>query len=79
MITRETRKLGAATKSSRVFRDPLGVDLTRRYPYDCVSGYLLSWIVPARLLGGGGTYSVNVRVRDGYGRMSTPALFSLRL
>jgi hypothetical protein len=79
LITRETRKVAGVTKAQATSLDPLGVDLTRVYPYDCANNYESSWIVPARLLVGGGTYSVNLRARDGYGRMSAPLLFSVRL
>jgi hypothetical protein len=39
----------------------------------------MSWIVPSRFLAGRGSYFVTVRVRDGYGRVSAPAAFSMRL
>lgn len=80
ILTRETRKVGARTKAVATTIDPLGVDLTQVYPYECVERYSMSWLVQSRFLVGGGTYSLNVRVRDGHGRMSKPALaITLRL
>jgi hypothetical protein len=79
IIARETRKLRGRTKAVAVFRDPLAVDVPEIAPYECVSRYQLSWLVPARLVTGGGTYSVSSRVRDAYGKLSGATLFTLRL
>jgi hypothetical protein len=78
LLTRQWRAVGRVKKASANDIDPLGVDLTKVYPYSCTSDYQMSWIVPTRLLVGGGTYYVSVRVRDGYGRLSAPASFTLR-
>ena len=79
IITRETRKVGATTKARRTSLEPLGVDLDDVYAYDCAANQSVAWAVPSRLFLGGGTYSADVRVRDGYGRLSAPVLFSIRL
>lgn len=79
LITRQVRKLAGRTKAKEAATDPLGVDLDKVYPYECVPDYRLSWAVPARFLLGGGTYYVDVHVRDGFVRVSRPVLFSMRL
>ena len=79
LLTRETRSIGGVVKATATSLDPLGVDLDHVYPYDCVNNYGSSWIVQSRLLVGGGTYAVSIRARDGYGRMSSPLVFSVRL
>jgi hypothetical protein len=78
LIVTETRRLGAAVKARATWTDPLGVDLVKVYPYDCVSGYMLSWVLGTRFSVGPGTYTVTVRLRDGYGRLTAPVLVSLR-
>ncbi|MGH3133059.1 MAG: hypothetical protein ACRDNY_04850 [Gaiellaceae bacterium] len=73
----ETRKIGASIKASRKSVARLGAGVDRIQPYRCARR-TVRWRVPSRLLVGGGTYSVNVRVRDGRGRLSQPLGFSLR-
>jgi hypothetical protein len=58
--------------------DELGVDLGKIYPYRC-SKYQIGWLVEARFVVGGGTYSARLRVRDGRGRLSAPLAFTVRL
>jgi hypothetical protein len=78
ILVREARVLGGVTKASYNWLDPLGVDLDRVYPYACEPNYQASWIVKTRLIRGPGTYTVSIRVRDGYGRVSAPISFSLK-
>lgn len=75
-VIEEKRKVSGMTKASDRWVDPLGVDLDRVYPYECVSGYQLSWTRKARL-SGPGTYAVTIRVRDGYRSVSAPVSFSV--
>jgi hypothetical protein len=77
ILVRETRKIGTLTKASERWSDPTGVDLTRIYPYGCVSNYQVSWALKSRFVGPG-TYTITIRIRDGYGRLSRPASFSLQ-
>jgi len=58
--------------------EPLGVDLTGVVPYQCVRGFVVAWLIPARLVVGGGTYSVTVHLQDGRGRLTPSVGFSLR-
>ncbi len=58
--------------------DELGGDLGKIRPYRC-SGYQIGWLVEARFVVGGGTYSAKLRVRDGRGRLSAPLAFTVRL
>ncbi len=74
----EKRSVGGKTKASNRWNDPLGVDLTRVYPRECVPNYLISWAVETRLISGPGTYSVSIRVRDGYGVWTSPVSFSVK-
>lgn len=75
----ETRTLGKRRVARAVSRDPLGVDLDSVEPRDCFTGYTIAWTVAKKLLVGAGTYTVSVRVTDGYGHQSPAAVFSLRL
>jgi hypothetical protein len=77
LLVDETRMLGTVTRASESWRDPLGVDLDRIRPYACFGNYVLSWALKSRFLGPG-TYTVRIRVRDGYGRLSNTASFSLQ-
>jgi hypothetical protein len=78
LVVQESRRVGSVTKARDRWTDPLGVDLDRVQPYDCVSGYLLSWAVKSRLFAGPGVYGVAIRVRDGLGKLSAPLSLSLR-
>lgn len=78
LLIRETRKVGGSTKASGSSVEPLGVDLVRVLPYRCFRNYAVAWLVRAKLLVGGGTYAVTVRLRDGHGRLTRPIGFSLR-
>ena len=77
LLVRETRKVGTLTTASKRWSDPTVVDLTRIYPYRCVSNYQVLWALKSRFVGPG-TYIVTIRIRDGYGRLSRPASFSLQ-
>ena len=79
IIWKESRRTGSTVKAQGTTVDPLGVDLTKISPYACVSNYQISWAVQARFMVGRGTYAVSVRVRDGYGRLSEPASFTVSL
>lgn len=76
LLMRETRKIGGLTKASDQSVEPLGVDLERVLPYECVQDFEVEWLVRADLLVGGGTYYVSVRLRDGRGRVTRPVGFS---
>src|SRR5262245_9501032 len=78
ITTREVRRVGSAVKARGTRVDPLGVDLEKIYPYRC-SMFQIGWLVEARFVVGGGTYSARLRVRDGYGRLSAPLAFTVRL
>jgi len=78
LLFRETRKIGGLTKASSRSSEPLGVDLQEVLPYAC-RRFWVAWSVRARLLVGGGTYSVTVRLLDGHGDLTRPIGFSLRL
>ncbi len=78
LLIRETRKRAGATMASARSVEPLGVDLTGVVPYQCVRGFVVAWLIPARLVVGGGTYSVTVRLQDGRGRLTPSVGFSLR-
>lgn len=78
LLVRETRKVGGSTKASASSVEPLGVDLQRILPYRCFRNYVVAWLVRAKLLVGGGTYAVTVRLRDGHSRLTRPIGFSLR-
>ncbi|MCS7007505.1 MAG: hypothetical protein RMM28_08980 [Thermoleophilia bacterium] len=75
---RERRTVGGKPVVSEQWINPLGVDLAEIYPRTCVSNYLVSWAIKARLIGRPGTYSVTIRVRDGYGRWSNPVGASIK-
>jgi hypothetical protein len=75
LAVRETRTLHGVRQATTSWSDPLGVDLTRIYPYACVSGYVMSWILKPKLRGPG-TYRATIRLRDGYGQWSAPIAFS---
>ena len=77
LLVDETRKLGTVTRASESWRDPLGVDLDRVRPYACLNDYVVSWALRSRFVGPG-TYTVHIRIRDGYGRLSKAASFSLQ-
>jgi hypothetical protein len=78
ITTREVRRVGSVVKVRGTSVDPLGVDLEKIYPYRC-SMYQIGWLVEARFVLGGGTYSARLRVRDGRGRLSAPLNFTVRL
>ena len=78
LLVRETRKVGGSIKASASSVEPLGVDLQRILPYRCFRNYVVAWLVRAKLLVGGGTYAMTVRLRDGHGRLTRPIGFSLR-
>ena len=78
LITTETRRVGSVTKAHGQQVEPLGVDLDKVSPYACVSNYMASWALQTRFAIGGGTYSVTIRARDGYGKLSAPIAFSVR-
>jgi hypothetical protein len=75
ILVTERRSLDGVVKATARWTDPTGVDLTSVYPYACVAGYEIAW-APKPHLAGRGTYVATVRVRDGYGKWSTPASFS---
>jgi len=75
---RERRSDGGKTKAGYRWVDPLGVDLTRVYPRECVSNYIIGWAIKTQLIARPGTYSVVIRVRDGYGKWSEPVSFSVK-
>jgi hypothetical protein len=75
VITTETRKVGRRVVARDVSNDPLGVDLSTVQPRECVTRWLESWVVPGRLMGAG-TYSVSIRVKDGYAQLSKAVGFS---
>ena len=72
ITTRQTRRTGAVTNAQQTLTEPLLAHLDRVYPYQCVRDYVISWLVPRRLLNGSGTYTATIRVRDGYGRWTRP-------
>jgi hypothetical protein len=76
--TYEWRAIGARVVARARSIDPLGVDLDRVYPYECVPRYMISWIVPTRLIRSPGVYRVSMRLRDGYGRVTPTVSFSFR-
>ena len=78
ITTREVRRVGSAVRSRGVRVDPLGVDLEKIKPYRC-SRLEIGWLVESRFVVGGGTYTARLRVRDGYGRLSAPLAFTVRL
>jgi hypothetical protein len=78
ITTRESRRVGSVVKARGTTIDPLGVDLGKIKPYRC-SNYQIGWLVQARFVLGGGTYSARLRVRDGRGRLSEPLAFTVRL
>jgi hypothetical protein len=63
-------------KASDHWVDPTGVDLTHVYPYACDAAYQIAW-VPKRRLSGPGVYTATIRVRDGLGKWSVPASFTV--
>jgi len=75
VVTIETRKVGRRVVARQVSSDPLAVDVSGVQPRECVSRWLESWTVPARLMGAG-TYYVSMRVKDGYGQLSKAVGFS---
>jgi hypothetical protein len=78
ITTHEVRRVGSVVKARGTTIDELGVDLGKIYPYRC-SKYQIGWLVEARFVVGGGTYSARLRVRDGRGRLSAPLAFTVRL
>lgn len=72
MITLETRTVDRRVVARRRSYEPMGVDLTQVYPYECASGFRAGWVVPARLMRQPGPYHVTVWMVDGYGRRSAP-------
>ena len=78
ITTHEQRRRGSVVKARGTTVDPLGVDLGKIYPYRC-SQYQIGWLVEARFVVGGGSYSARLRVRDGRGRLSAPLAFTVRL
>ena len=79
LVTAEARTAGSAVKAKGTSIEPLGVDLTKISAFACTSNYLISWAVRSRFLVGGGTYAATIRLRDGYGRVSAPLAFGVRL
>jgi hypothetical protein len=79
LTLRETRTVRGRVLAQARQVEPLGVDLDRIYPYSCANRYQSSWIVQPRLIRAPGTYRVVIRLRDGYGRLSTPIAVSLAL
>jgi hypothetical protein len=71
-FTTEWRSVGARVVARAQDVDPLGVDLSHVYPYDCTAEYKLSWAVKTILIRGRGTYHVTIRLRDGYGHLTPP-------
>jgi hypothetical protein len=79
LVVNEVRKVGRSVRTRKSWVEPLGVDAVDVGPYDCVTGWRESWLVqPRSLFSGPGVYSVTIRVRDGFGRVSAPASFSLQ-
>ena len=78
ITTREVRRVGSVVKARGFTIDELGVDLEKIYAYRC-SKYQIGWLVEARFVVGGGTYTARLRVRDGHGRLSAPLAFTVRL
>jgi len=78
ITTREVRRVGPVVKARGTTVDELGVDLGRIYPYRC-SKYQIGWLVEARFVVGGGSYSARLRLRDGQGRLSAPLVFTVPL
>jgi hypothetical protein len=79
VLITETRRVGSCLKARATNIDPLGVDLSRTYPFTCVSNYLISWAVQARFMVGGGTYAVSIRIRDAFRRLSPPGSIAVSL
>jgi hypothetical protein len=79
IVVREFRRAGATTRARAAWAEPLGVDLDRVGPYECVAGYLLAWVVERRLVAGPGAYGASLRIRDGQGRLSKPVSLGFRL
>ena len=77
LLIEETRRVGTVTRARESWREPLGVDLDRVRPYACIGNYALSWALESRFVGPG-SYTVRIRVRDGYGRLSDSVSFSLQ-
>jgi hypothetical protein len=75
IITTETRRILSRVVARNVSPEPLGADLDRVYPRECVTRFLISWVVQPRLMGKG-VYSVSFRVKDGYGQLSKVVGFS---
>ena len=78
ITTREVRRVGSVVKARGTAVDELGVDLGKIYPYRC-SRYKIGWLVEARFVVGGGSYSARLRVRDARGRLSAPLTFTVPL
>ena len=78
ITTREVRRVGSVVKARGTTVDELGVDLDRIYPYRC-SKYQIGWLVEARFVVGGGSYTARLRVHDGRGRLSAPLAFTVPL
>lgn len=76
ILTRETRRVGGRVVAANSAVDPLGVDMRDIAPYGCVSNYTSGWIVNRNLIGPG-TYTMTLRVRDGYGILSKAVSFSI--
>jgi hypothetical protein len=71
----ERRALRGVVKASRSW-SPRGVEPARVFPFSCRAGWRLNWLLEPRLRGPG-TYQATIRVRDAYGRWTTPIAFSV--
>jgi hypothetical protein len=75
IVTIETRRLNGRVRGRVRGIEPLGVDLDRDYPYQCV-GYMIKWLREPQVRGPG-VYTVALFVEDSHGRKSRTV--SLRL
>jgi hypothetical protein len=78
LLIRETRRFRGSTRATASLVEPLGVDLTVVMPHRCIARHTVGWLVASKLLVGGGTYSVSIRLRDGRGRVTRSVGFSFR-
>jgi hypothetical protein len=72
---REQRTVGDVVKASSRW-SPRGVEPNRIFPFGCRGNWRVNWLMKPALRGPG-TYTADIRVRDGYGRWALPVRFSV--
>jgi hypothetical protein len=71
----EQRTLRGIVEATSHWR-PRGVEPQRITPFACRANWRINWLLKAGLRGPG-TYTARIRVRDAYGRWTSPVMVSV--